>query len=177
MNITSDTLTRQYKALTFGKRRALRKAAARSPHVDYPLLCAIASRETNMRNIVGDGGHGRGVFQQDDRFQQPFLSATRGCRNGSSIPIYRSALPKGRVPTITAGARRCVNIIEGNIREAERQGVPDGHRLHVALSAYNAGMGGAMKGWRASRNPDAETAGGNYGKDVLERAAVLRRLA
>ena len=28
---------------------------------------AIASRETNMRNIIGDGGHGYGIMQIDDR--------------------------------------------------------------------------------------------------------------
>lgn len=32
------------------------------------LLHAVGSRETNLRNVVGDGGHGHGVFQLDDRF-------------------------------------------------------------------------------------------------------------
>lgn len=32
------------------------------------LLYAVGSRETNLRNVVGDGGHGHGVFQLDDRF-------------------------------------------------------------------------------------------------------------
>jgi hypothetical protein len=31
------------------------------------ILMAIASRETNMRNIIGDGGHGYGIMQIDDR--------------------------------------------------------------------------------------------------------------
>jgi hypothetical protein len=176
MNITERQLRGQYKGLSWGKRNALRKAAASSPHVDYALLCAIASRETNMRNIVGDGGHGRGMFQMDDRFQQAFLSSTRGCRNGGTVPIYRSAMAKGRVPMISAGARRCVEIIEANIAQAKDRGIPNGHRLHAAVSAYNAGMGGAMKGWHASRDPDAETAGGDYGRDVLERAEYMRRL-
>jgi len=176
VNITARQLRAQYKGLTWGKRRALRKAAARSPHVDYPLLCAVASRETNMHNIVGDGGHGRGMFQQDDRYQQAFLSSTRGCKNGSSIPLYKTALPKGRVPTVSAGAKRCVDMIEAGIRYAKTNGVPDGHRLSFALSAYNAGEGGALKGWREHRNADAQTAGGNYAADVLERAAVVRRL-
>lgn len=34
----------------------------------YCLLHAVGSRETNLRNIIGDGGHGHGVFQLDDRF-------------------------------------------------------------------------------------------------------------
>lgn len=32
------------------------------------LLYALGSRETNLRNISGDGGHGHGVFQLDDRW-------------------------------------------------------------------------------------------------------------
>lgn len=34
------------------------------------LLHAVGSRETNLRNVVGDGGHGHGVFQLDDRWHQ-----------------------------------------------------------------------------------------------------------
>jgi hypothetical protein len=34
------------------------------------LLFAVGSRETNLRNVVGDGGHGHGVFQLDDRSHQ-----------------------------------------------------------------------------------------------------------
>src|ERR687885_333162 len=39
------------------------EAAHGLPH---GLLLAVASRETNCRNVIGDGGHGRGVFQIDD---------------------------------------------------------------------------------------------------------------
>lgn len=31
------------------------------------ILMAVASRETNLRNIIGDGGHGYGLMQIDDR--------------------------------------------------------------------------------------------------------------
>src|SRR5438309_11296947 len=34
------------------------------------MLYAVGSRETNLRNVVGDGGHGHGVFQLDDRSHQ-----------------------------------------------------------------------------------------------------------
>lgn len=36
------------------------------PHLGF----AQGSRETNLTNEVGDGGHGHGVFQLDDRFHQ-----------------------------------------------------------------------------------------------------------
>lgn len=34
------------------------------------LLFAVGSRETNLTNEVGDGGHGHGVWQLDDRWHQ-----------------------------------------------------------------------------------------------------------
>lgn len=34
------------------------------------LLHAVGSRETNLTNEIGDGGHGHGVFQLDDRSHQ-----------------------------------------------------------------------------------------------------------
>jgi hypothetical protein len=34
------------------------------------LLYAVGSKETNLRNVVGDGGHGHSVFQLDDRWHQ-----------------------------------------------------------------------------------------------------------
>ncbi len=49
------------------------EAAAAAHHLDPKLLAAVAAQETggpganSGRNIVGDGGHGHGVFQIDDR--------------------------------------------------------------------------------------------------------------
>jgi hypothetical protein len=68
MNIDPQTLTAQYV-----------RAKAEWPFItdinnryNLPacLLYAVGSRETNLRNVVGDGGHGHGVFQLDDRWHQ-----------------------------------------------------------------------------------------------------------
>jgi len=57
-----------------GIRYGAQIAAAAARHdVDPRLLAAIAAQETggpgsnSGNNVVGDGGHGRGVFQIDDR--------------------------------------------------------------------------------------------------------------
>ena len=48
--------------------------AATAHHLDPKLLAAVAAQETggpgadSGNNIVGDGGHGRGLFQIDDRY-------------------------------------------------------------------------------------------------------------
>jgi len=43
-----------------------------------------------------------------------------------------------------------------------------------ALVAYNAGPDAVERARRAGINPDRYTTGGDYGRDVIERAAVIR---
>ncbi|MBV8725321.1 MAG: transglycosylase SLT domain-containing protein, partial [Candidatus Eremiobacteraeota bacterium] len=49
-------------------------SAARRHGVDPMLLAAVAAQETGGpdsnagRNVIGDGGHGHGIFQIDDRW-------------------------------------------------------------------------------------------------------------
>ena len=56
--------------------------AARRHGVDPELLAAVAAQETGGpgsnagRNVVGDGGHGHGLFQIDDRWHD-FANARR----------------------------------------------------------------------------------------------------
>jgi hypothetical protein len=153
-------------------RLAIRRATRKSIHVSYPLALAIALRESNCRNIVGDGGHGRGMFQIDDRYHKEFLKSSRGCKSGSTIPIYRGALAKGRVPTVYAGAMKMCEILESNVAQAIKAEIPFGSRLRVAISAYNAGFTGALTGYRLG-NSDLHTTGKNYAADVLARMATL----
>jgi hypothetical protein len=176
MNISTHDLLRQHEALSGPARQAMGRAAAKAPHVDRALVEALASRETNMRNIVGDGGHGRGMFQADDRYQEAWLRSVKGCDNGTSTPTHKSAWPKGLVPTISAGAMFAVRVIEANVGECIREGIPDGERLFVAVAAYNRGLHGAIMAYKQGgrRRVDAVTANGNYATDVLERAAYLR---
>ena len=180
MNITETHLEAEVKHFGHHRRDTLRKALASlkaaepRPALKYSL--AIGSRETNLQNLVGDGGHGRGVFQQDDRFQREFLAATRGCPSGSYRSTWWSALPAGRVPTLTAGCKRMAAIIESNVDFAVRSGIPKGHRLRFAVAAYNAGAGGALRGWQEARDVDRHTAGLDYSQDVFERLAVVREM-
>jgi hypothetical protein len=109
MRIPAATLLAQY-------RRASRDwpfIDALELHHGLPrgLLYAVGSRETNLTDKTGDGGHGHGVFQLDDR--------------SHTIP----------------------------------------NPFPVALQAE----------LRRKLDPNAVTAGGDYGRDVLDRAAFLQR--
>jgi hypothetical protein len=178
MNVTSADLEHQLNRFGSARVAVVDKTllAVQAPHVSPALVLAVGSRESTLRNVVAGDGHGRGVFQHDDRFQQAFLNTTRGCRHGSYVAAFTSSLPKGRVPTLAAGCRQTVETIEANVALAIRWGIPNGHRLRFALAAYSAGPGGAMLGWRDHHDADRRTPGGDYSEDVMERAAVLRDL-
>jgi hypothetical protein len=92
-------------------------AAAERHHLDPRLLAAVAAQETggpganSGRNIVGDGGHGHGVFQIDDRWHA--FARTPAAMDPASNADYAAGM-------ISSNLARY-----GNIR--------------AALSAYNAG--------------------------------------
>lgn len=93
-------------------------AAAARHHLDPRLLAAVAAQETggpgsdSGRNVVGDGGHGRGLFQIDDRWHE--FARTPG------------AMDPARNADYAAG------MLSGNLQRY-------GGDVHAALSAYNAG--------------------------------------
>jgi soluble lytic murein transglycosylase-like protein len=108
------------------------QAAARYG-VDPQLLAAVAAQETGGpgsnagRNIVGDGGHGHGIFQIDDRFH-PFASTAAAMR------------PQ-------ANADYAARMISGLLKRY-------GGDVHKALSAYNAGdpnAAGTTTQWQDGR--------------------------
>ncbi|HEY8297376.1 MAG TPA: transglycosylase SLT domain-containing protein [Candidatus Baltobacteraceae bacterium] len=92
--------------------------AAAQHGLDPRLLAAVAAQETGGpganggRNILGDGGHGHGLFQIDDRWH-PFA------RTGA-------AMNAGRNADYAAG------MLSGLLARY-------GGNVHRALSAYNAG--------------------------------------
>ena len=92
--------------------------AARRHGLDPVLLAAVAAQETGGpgsnagRNVVGDGGHGRGVFQIDDRWH--------------TFAKTSAAMDPGRSSDYAAG------MLSGLLSEY-------GGNVHEALSAYNSG--------------------------------------
>jgi hypothetical protein len=80
------------------------------------LLYAVGSRESNLRNVVGDHGHGHGVFQLDDRAHK---------------------IPPGFDHNIHAQAEEAAQILKANFHRfkdwvkacnAYNSGSPDTHR-------------------------------------------------
>jgi soluble lytic murein transglycosylase-like protein len=93
-------------------------AAAQKHGLDPNLLAAVAAQETGGpganggRNIVGDGGHGHGLFQIDDRWHD--FASTPGAMDPAENADYAATM------------------LAGNLQRY-------GGDVRAALSAYNAG--------------------------------------
>ena len=160
MKITSDQLAQQVAlARSRGWLQPIARAEKRHK-LPQGMLLAIASRETNMQDIVGDGGHGRGLFQIDDRFHGDWL-AKHGARGAGTTPRLKDA------------AEYAAAMLASNLAYAQQKKVGEGQQVRFAASAYNAGCGGAYSGFQAG-DCDKRTTGGDYGSDVLERLAAIQ---
>ena len=93
-----------------------------------------------MNDVVGDGGHGRGLFQIDDRSHTDFLR-----ENGAG--------GAGGKPPVGAAAKYAAALLRGNFDFGVAKGVRKADRTKFMLSAYNAGAGGALAGPCARATP------------------------
>ena len=130
-----------------------------------PFFFAIASRETNCLNILGDPQHGEfhgvGIIQID--IQHPIAREPRDSGSFKANPD----------PLIEFGAQ----LLEDNINQA-KQNFPDfddEEQLKVAASGYNCGMPRAIKS-ALEGDSDKRTTQHNYGRDVMTRMAVFEEL-
>ncbi len=84
----------------FGEKRyAFTDAVAREGHADGiggTLMVSIGIRETNLLNIEGDYGNGKGWMQIDKRYHSSWLSSRAGCASGTwNFTKGRRALEAG----------------------------------------------------------------------------------
>lgn len=143
------------------------KLEAQAEAHDFPssFFMAIASRETNCLNILGDFQHGEfhgvGIVQIDIQHQ-----IARQARDSGSWKTNPD-------PLIAFGAQ----LLESNIAQA-REAFPsldEQHQLKIAASGYNCGITRAITGAQHG-DSDKLTTGKDYGRDVMTRMAIFDEL-
>lgn len=131
----------------------------------FSYVLAIGSRETNLRNILGDcrGGqyHGIGLLQAD--IQHPEAKAARDDGTWKTHPEKLIDF--------------CLGLLAGNLAEVKRRWpqYAGAGWLKIAASSYNGGLGGAARGVAAG-DSDKYTTGHDYGADVIDRMILFDKI-
>lgn len=134
------------------------------------LIMAMGWRESRLHNVVGDGGHGRGWLQIDDRAWHDWLSHVPGVKSGTwDQHDGHSAVYPGHCPYMSRATQKAIDILRANMAMAKQFGIPAAVRLQFAVAAFNCGAGNALNAYRRGgiNNIDRYTFQGNYSHDVL----------
>jgi hypothetical protein len=133
--------------------------------LETPFFFAIASRETNCTNILGDVQHGQahgvGIVQID--IQHPIALQARNSGSWKTNPG----------PLIDFGAQ----LLQNNIAKVQQK-FPDldaQEQLKIAASGYNCGVERAITSAQQG-DSDLRTTGKDYGADVMARMAIFEEL-
>lgn len=160
--VTRDQLQTQLQRLRDTGFADKLSAQATSKGFPVPFFFAIASRETNCINELGDfqdgAAHGVGIIQID--VQHPIARQARDDGSWKTNPD----------PLIGFGAQLLAENIE-QAKQAFPQFTPP-DQLKVAASGYNCGIGNAISGAREG-DSDRHTTGHDYGADVISRMRIF----
>jgi len=171
-NWTENDLKRQFERAKKNGWIKTFKSAAATYQFPPEVLMAIASRETNMRNIIGDGGHGYGLMQIDDR------SFPEWCNSGLWKDPY-AGIQKGALvlhskqQTIRNGQGKSLRV--GGRPFVGKANISKDDLLRTAVAGYNSGLW-AYYNLTKYGDPDRRTTGRDYSKDTLRRAQTFGKL-
>lgn len=169
MSLTNEYVDKRIRALgPYRVRQA--QAIGREGEEDGisgALILALGLRESDLNNILNAAGTDRGCFQISDVYHPAWLASVPGCVKWSWLPAEgKSALDAGMSPRFSDGARYAVSLLHDGLAAADELHIPEDDHVRFAVAAYNAGVGGAMKGYREG-DVDKYTTGKNYSHDTL----------
>ncbi|MEJ7824928.1 MAG: hypothetical protein WKF48_05840 [Solirubrobacteraceae bacterium] len=152
------------------------------------LLLALGLRETGLRNIEGGAklvdGRWRpeddparkdvGVFQISRRYHSLALGRMPGVLAGTWGPVVdaKSAASDGHCPRYEESLRYTLAEIHEALAYGADRGVSGPDLPRFAVAAHNAGVGGAIDGYRAG-DVDKTTTGGDYSAWTLRHRAKI----
>lgn len=112
------------------------------------------SFEYIVAHATGDGGHGKSLWQIDDR----------------SYPGFVNSHPLSDIRAYIIKAVECLIEKDKAIRNAgfTPENMGEVNFQTAVICAYNSGQGNVIKSLRAGKDPNSRTFGGDYGKCVME---------
>jgi Bacterial SH3 domain/Transglycosylase SLT domain len=137
---------------------AITRAAANYSWLKPSILAAIGSRESGWglfldSNGTGDGGHGRGIMQIDDRYHQAFINNNNWRDPGVNIKYATDNVLAEYYDYLSRNTSlRGFDLLRG------------------AIASYNAGPGNVVDAVKSGLDVDAYTTGEDYSWDVIQRA-------
>lgn len=184
MNITRSQLKTQLERVRSRGWLAHFEEAAETitkGYFDTADLIGIGSRESNLDpkwlTKKGDNGHGAGLMQADDR---SFPEFTKGDNwKDARLGILFGAkvlMQKQRDYEQNIGKRTTFKSTNGK-KTYSFTGKPASGATaqHIVISGYNCGRW-SQYNWANGQDIDKYSTGKDYGRDVMERAAVIRSL-
>lgn len=156
--MNETTARAQLAAIRLNGLYALLEAGAKKHGIPLAWVLAIGSRETGLRNILGDHGYGHGILQIDSRYHEIAKGDT-----WQTNPVL----------VINYGC----NLLAGNLAWARRKWphFTGGQHVKIASAAYNEGRAGAEESVLTG-NVDARTTGHDYGASVVAAMQTFERL-
>jgi hypothetical protein len=158
------------------------------------LLLSLGLRETMLQNIEGgaklDKATGKwvkqddptqmdvGPFQISRKYHSTALSMMPGVKNDTWTPtiLGMSANVSGYVPRFEDSLQYVLSEMHENMAQLDDFVGSSDTLVQVTVAAHNAGVDGALKGYRLG-DIDINTAGGDYSAWVLKhRSLVLKWL-
>jgi hypothetical protein len=147
---------------------------ATAQRYDFPVevLLGIASRESNIESVIGDGGHGYGIMQIDDRSFSDWCHCGSWRNPTACIRMGVSILDQHREMIVHSQG---VVLRVGGDEFAGKPDLSDEELLRTTIASYNCGLW-AYYGLSVEGDPDFRSTGRNYSADTLARAAVFKSL-
>lgn len=143
------------------KYEAFVKKAAQVYSIPASVLAAIGALESRWGLALsppgsagtGDGGHGRGLMQIDDRWHVPFIQSGKWVEANENI-AYGAAVLKNSIDYI--GKQAQMDMSQALLR--------------AGIAGYNCGPARALQALRQGLDVDYYTARRNYSQQILNRA-------
>jgi hypothetical protein len=158
------------------------------PYLTGAHLLALGLRETFLQNIEGGAKWDDeakkwvqayddvGLFQISRRYNTPRLNTMEAVVEGTWGPVIPGKTPaiRGYCPRFEDSIQYMVHSIHDHLALTEDWEIPEEDRGRMVLAGHNAGMGGALKGYKEG-DVDKYSADGDYSGWILERAAQVER--